>query len=119
MTANVTRKIAPPLMPLAKVMATVLMIANNIAGAKTNTLKREPRMMPATNAKITIAANIRSAPYRQAITLAAQPIVTNALPLLVFPPDAEERLHDRGQKGPLQCSNPERGGCFIPFFCLF
>ena len=44
MTANTMRAVFPPLRPLAKLIATVLMTANNIAGPKTNTLKRKPRM---------------------------------------------------------------------------
>jgi hypothetical protein len=36
MTANTARVIVPPLRPLAKLMATVPMVANNIAGPKTN-----------------------------------------------------------------------------------
>jgi hypothetical protein len=89
---------APPLTPLAKAMATVLMIANDIAGTKTNTVKREPRMMPATKAEITMAADIRSAPFRQAIRPGSQPFVTNALSRLVCPPDAKDRHHNYGQQ---------------------
>jgi hypothetical protein len=89
---------APPLTPLAKVMATVLMIANDIAGTKTNTVTREPRMMPATKAEIAIAADIRSAPFRQANTLASKPFVTNALSRLVCPPDAKDCHHNCGQQ---------------------